>query len=53
MNETIESCSFANLEYNVPGNLFLINGWEERNPIPNCGVLVLTNIKETEDEDKQ
>ena len=52
MNETIESCSFAINEYNVSGNLFLVNGWEQRNPTLNCGSLTLTNIKETEDEDQ-
>ena len=31
-NQVIESCSHSNPEYSVPGHLFLVNDWEERNP---------------------
>ena len=41
INEKIESSSYSNPEYSIPGNLFLVNDWEERNPNPNCGILTL------------
>jgi len=41
MNNTIESCSYSNSQYDIPGHLFLINGWEERNPTPNNSILTL------------
>jgi hypothetical protein len=41
-NEKIlKSCSFASDDYSVPGHLFLVNNWEERNPAPHSGVLTL------------
>ena len=40
-NAKIESCSHSNPEYSIPGNLFLANDWEERNPTPHSGVLTL------------
>jgi hypothetical protein len=40
-NQLIESCSYSNPEYSVPGHLFLVNDWEERNPTPDSGVLTL------------
>ena len=36
----VESCSISTPEYNVSGNLFLENNWEEKNSI-DCGVLTL------------
>ena len=41
INEKIESSSYSNPEYSIPGNLFLVNDWEERNPNSNCGILTL------------
>ena len=41
----IKSCSISIPEYNVPGNLFLENNWEEKNSIY-CGVLTLYEIGE-------
>tara|TARA_B100002019_G_scaffold292762_1_gene316994 strand:+ start:1736 stop:1894 length:159 start_codon:yes stop_codon:yes gene_type:complete len=52
MKEEITSCGLSIPDYNIPGNLFLKNDWEE-NPTPNCGVLCLWILKETDDEDKQ
>ncbi len=40
-NAKIESCSYSNPEYSIPGHLFLTNDWEERNPTPHSGVLTL------------
>jgi len=40
-NQVIDSCSYSNPEYSIPGNLFLVNDWEERNPTPNCQILTL------------
>ena len=40
-NQMIESSSYSIPEYSVPGRLFLINNWEERNPTTNSGVLTL------------
>ena len=40
-NAKIESFSYSNPEYSIPGNLFLANDWEERNPTPHSGVLTL------------
>jgi hypothetical protein len=52
MIKQIESCSLSTPDYNIPGNLFLKTDWEE-NPTPNCGVLTLWILKETDNEDKQ
>ena len=40
-NEQIDSCSYSNPEYSIPGNLFLVNDWEERNPTPNSEIITL------------
>ena len=52
MIKQIESCNIISHDYNIPGNLFLKTDWEE-NPTPNCGVLTLWILKETDNEDKQ
>ena len=51
MIKQIESCSLSSPDYNIPGNLFFFFFLEE-NPTPNCGVLTLWILKETENENK-
>ena len=41
----VESCSISTPEYNVSGNLFLENNWEEKNSI-DCRVLSLYHVGE-------
>ncbi len=50
MNKQIESCSISNPEYNISGNLFLVNDWQEINSTPNSGVLTLWTLQETNNE---
>jgi hypothetical protein len=47
MNKQTESCSVSIPEYNIPGNLFLVNDWQEINPTPNCGVITLWVLEKT------